>query len=52
MKNMIGTNGDDLAKNKAAMEGKLPLLACMLNGKLIHMRCAAYILNLIVKKME
>jgi hypothetical protein len=49
MKNMIGTNGDDLAKNKAAMEGKLPLLACMLKAKLIHMHCAAHILNLIVK---
>ena len=49
MKTMIGTDGDDLAKNKAAVEGKLPLLSCMLKGKLIHMRCAAHILNLIVK---
>ena len=49
MKTMIGTDGDDLAKNKAAMEDKLPLLSCMLKGKLIHMRCAAHILNLIVK---
>ena len=49
MKNMIGTDGDDLAKNKTTMEGKLPLLSCMLKGKLIHMRCAAHILNLIVK---
>ena len=49
MKNMIGTDGDDLAKNKTTMEGKLPLPSCMLKGKLIHMRCAAHILNLIVK---
>jgi len=49
MKNMIGTDGDDLAKNKTTMEGKLPLLSCLLKGKLIHMRCAAHILNLIVK---
>jgi hypothetical protein len=49
MKNMTGTNGDDLAKNKAAMESKLPLLACMFKRKLVHMRCAAHILNLIVK---
>ena len=49
MKNMIGTDGDDLAKNKTTMEGKLPLLSCMLKGKLIHMCCAAHILNLIVK---
>ena len=49
MKTMIGTEGDDLAKNKAAIEGKLPLRSCMLKGKLIHMRCAAHILNLIVK---
>ena len=40
MKNMIGTDGDHLAKNKAAMEGKLPLPSCMLKGKLTHMRCA------------
>jgi hypothetical protein len=46
---MIGTEGDDLAKNKAAIEGKLPLCSCMLKGKLIHMRCVAHILNLIVK---
>jgi hypothetical protein len=46
---MIGSDGDDLAKNKAAIEGKLPLSSCMLKGKLIHMRCAAHILNLIVK---
>jgi hypothetical protein len=46
---MIGSDGDDLAKNKAAIEGKLPLFSCMLKGKLIHMRCAAHILNLIVK---
>ena len=49
MKTLIGTDGDDLVKNKAAVEGKLPLLSCMLKGKLIHMRCAAHILNLIVK---
>ena len=49
MKTMIGTDGDDLSKNKAAIEGKLPLRSCMLKGKLIHMRCAAHILNLIVK---
>jgi hypothetical protein len=49
MKTMIGTEGDDFAKNKAAIEGKLPLRSCMLKGKLIHMRCAAHILNLIVK---
>ena len=30
MKTMIGTEGDDLAKNKAAIEGKLPLCSCML----------------------
>jgi len=48
---MIGTDGDDLAKNKAAIEGKLPLHSCMLKGKLSHMCCAAHthILNLIVK---
>ena len=46
---MIGTDGDNLAKNKAAIEGKLPLRSCMLKGKLIHMRCAAHILNLIMK---
>ena len=40
MKNMIGTAGDDLAKNKAAMEGKFPREG---------MRCAAHILNLIVQ---
>jgi hypothetical protein len=40
MKNMIGTDGDDLAKNKAAMEGKFAREG---------MRCAAHILNLIVK---
>ena len=49
MKTVIGTNGDDLTKNKAAIEGKLPLHSCMLKGKLIHMCCAAHILNLIVK---
>ena len=49
MKTMIGADGDDLAKNKAAIEGKLPLCSCMLKGKLIHMCCAAHILNLIVK---
>lgn len=49
MKNMVGTNNDELMKSMAAIEGKLPLSACMLNGKLIHMRCVAHILNLIVK---
>jgi hypothetical protein len=46
---MIGNSNDDLAKKMAVMQGKLPLSSCMLNGKLIHMRCAAHILNLIVK---
>lgn len=32
------------------MKGKLPLFSCMLKGKLVHMRCAAHILNLIVKE--
>jgi hypothetical protein len=49
MNTLIGTDGDDLAKNKAAIEGKLPLRSCMLKGKLVHMCCVAHILNLIVK---
>jgi len=49
VKQMIGTTNDDLAKNMAVMQGKLPLSSCMLNGQLVHMRCAAHILNLIVK---
>lgn len=32
------------------MNDKLPLTSLMLNGKLLHMRCAAHILNLIVKE--
>ena len=48
VKQMIGTTNDDLAKNMAVMQGKLPLSSCMLNGQLVHMRCAAHILNLIV----
>lgn len=46
---MIGTSNDDLAKNMAVMQGKLPLSSCMLNGNLIHIRCAIQILNMIVK---
>ena len=40
MKDMIGTDGDDLAKSKAAIEGKFAREG---------MHCAAHILNLIVK---
>jgi hypothetical protein len=40
---------DSLMRNMTAIEGKLPLSSCMLNGKLVHMRCACHILNLIVK---
>jgi hypothetical protein len=32
-----------------AMQDKLPLSFLMLGGKLLHMRCAAHIINLIVK---
>jgi hypothetical protein len=46
---MIGTTNDDLANNMAMMQGKLTLSSCMANGKLVHMRYAAHILNLIVK---
>jgi hypothetical protein len=49
MKNMTGTINDELKKGMTAIEGKLPLSSCMLKGKLVHMRCAAHILNLIVK---
>jgi hypothetical protein len=49
MKNMTGTINDELMKGMTAIEGKLPLSSCMLKGKLVHMRCAAHILNLIVK---
>ncbi|KAK8456506.1 hypothetical protein SEVIR_3G031051v4 [Setaria viridis] len=45
-----GTINDDLKKGTTAMKGKLPLFSCMLKGKLVHMRCAAHILNLIVKE--
>jgi hypothetical protein len=31
------------------MQDKLPLSSLMLHGKLLHMRCAAHIINLIVK---
>jgi hypothetical protein len=49
MKNMIGSNNDQLRISMNAMQGKLPLSSCMLKGKLVHMRCACHILNLIVK---
>jgi hypothetical protein len=31
------------------MQDKMPLSSLMLNGKLMHMRCATHIINLIVK---
>jgi hypothetical protein len=31
------------------MQDKMPLSSLMLNGRLMHMRCAAHIINLIVK---
>jgi hypothetical protein len=49
MRNMIGTSNEDLTRTMTAIEGKLPLSSCMLHGKLVHMRCACHILNLIVK---
>jgi hypothetical protein len=49
MKNMIGTSIDGIMKTMFAIKGKLPLSCCMLKGKLVHMRCACHILNLIVK---
>lgn len=33
----------------SSMQDKLPLLSLMLDGKLLHMRCVAHIINLIVK---
>ena len=33
----------------SSMQDKLPLVSLMLDGKLLHMRCAAHIINLIVK---
>jgi hypothetical protein len=31
------------------MQDKMPLFSLMLNGKLMHMRCASHVINLIVK---
>jgi hypothetical protein len=31
------------------IEGKFPQSSCMLHGKLVHMRCACHILNLLVE---
>ena len=39
------TNGNLMEK----MQDKMPLSSLMLNGRLMHMRCAAHIINLIVK---
>jgi hypothetical protein len=39
------TNGSLMDK----MQDKLPLPSLMLKGKLLHMRCAAHIINLIVR---
>jgi hypothetical protein len=33
----------------SAMQDKLPISFLMLGGKLLHMRCAAHIINLILK---
>jgi hypothetical protein len=40
------TTNDNLM---GAMQDKLPLSSLMLGGRLLHMRCAAHIINLIVK---
>jgi hypothetical protein len=40
------TTNDNLI---CSMQDKLPLPSLMLDGKLLHMRCAAHIINLIVK---
>jgi hypothetical protein len=40
------TTNDNLM---CSMQDKLPLPSLMLDGKLLHIRCAAYIINLIVK---
>jgi hypothetical protein len=40
------TTNDNLM---GAMQDKLPLPSLMLDGRLLHMRCAAHIINLIVK---
>jgi hypothetical protein len=49
MRNMVGTSNDSLKQRVDPVKGKLPLPSCMLQGKLIHMRCACHILNLVVK---
>jgi hypothetical protein len=40
------TTNDNLM---GCMQDKMPLSSLMLNGRLMHMRCATHIINLIVK---
>ena len=49
MRNMVGTSNENLRQRMDTVKGKLPLSSCMLQGKLVHMRCACHILNLVVK---
>jgi hypothetical protein len=49
MRNMVGTSNENLRQRMDTVKDKLPLSSCMLQGKLVHMRCACHILNLVVK---